>query len=217
MVKHKNSKIRKKSNAMRQIYDLAKAGETFLISVMGVSHGAGATHLSIMIGNYLANGVGKKVAVVEWSNQNDYDHLWKMINGGDQTMRMFSFCGMDFYRKLEPKQLPYLLSMNYDAVILDSYAYSDYGMDEFIRSSCRIIVADLELWKMNEFIFFLNNHKDLLSNSYHCVSVSYDSVTVNNLERDFQIHIDKIPLERNPFCISGQSLEWFQDLLMVTR
>jgi len=61
---------------------------------MGVGRGVGTTHLTIMIGNYLANGLGKKVALLELNRNNAYSKI-KQMKCSKVGKACFEVNGMD--------------------------------------------------------------------------------------------------------------------------
>jgi hypothetical protein len=168
--------------------------------------------MSVMIGNYLANGRGMRVALVEYNSHNDFSRIRKETDKSFETMNCFTYCTMDFYRNVGSAKIASVIAKNYDIVILDmEYTYSNC-FDEFMRSDIRIAVGGMDMWRIGRLKGFLQEAHNLQSNSYHCVTVSYIKKKAQALEREFAVKLLAVPFERDPFLISAESLLWLKSI-----
>lgn len=174
-----------------------------VIGVMGVCRGAGATHMSLMLANSLANGVKAKTAVVEYNEHNQYLEIYKEVKSDDVSMKRFSYCGVDFYRNIREEELSEIIADKYDYVIMDMQYEQPFAMKELLRSDVRIIVAGLNLWQIGAFKTFLKNeHKclDLYRFTAHCCNAEFAKA----IYKEYCVKVKEIPTELNPFKISSQ-------------
>ncbi|WP_211269509.1 serine/threonine-protein kinase [Paenibacillus glacialis] len=128
---------------------------TRVITVMGVSSGAGATHTAICIAHYLAR-TSSKVAIVEMNMEaSAFTRIQQIVEGEDglviQHERRFSVEGVDYYRQTEREYLIELLGGSYNFVIMDLGSYHENDtLEEFLRADIPILVGWGSEWRMQD-------------------------------------------------------------------
>lgn len=166
-----------------------------------------------MLANYLANGLGKKVAVIELNTNKDFMRIRHQSHLIYHDTEWFTYCGIDFYQNGTSVTVQQLNKKEYDYLIMDmGNQYSEYE-NELAGNSQKIIVADMELWKIGKLYHYLSVEDRDRTDSDTYVSVTYQSQLAKKLKREFKVEIQQVPLERNPFAIRGENLTWFQRLL----
>ena len=180
---------------------------------MGVGRGVGTTHLTIMIGNYLANGLGKKVALLELNKNNAYSEI-KHMKCSKISKSCFEVKGMDFYENISYEDIPKIMANNYNYLILDVSSNYILGRNEFLRSHKKIVVGSLSKWKAQEYLSCFENLQ-LISEISACrfLSLSKDCEVVKMVKDKYRVQIDQIPLEENPFYIGSNHIEWIRKII----
>lgn len=188
---------------------------TIVIGIMGIAQGVGTTHLSIMVGNYLANGLGNKVAIVELGKKDDYASFApeKMLCDDEHKNKHFTSNGMEFYESVLNFEVPIILSKNYDYVIFDIECSNVFGKNQFVRSDKKIVIGSLSRWKVNLYEQFISDMKGI-EGYKDCKYVSLTMVKkcAKRIEHDHGIKIDQIPFDDNPFHIQCENLQWLKHL-----
>ena len=180
---------------------------------MGVGRGVGTTHLTIMMGNYLVNGLGKKVALLELNRNNSYTEI-KNMKCSNIYKTCFEVNGMDFYENILYEDIPKIMESNYNYLILDVSSNYILGRNEFLRSHKKIVVGSLSKWKAQEYFDCFEDMK-LISEISVCefLSLSKDCDIVKIVKDKYRVQIDQIPFEQNPFYIGGNHMEWIEKIL----
>ena len=180
---------------------------------MGIGRGVGTTHLTIMIGNYLVNGLGKKVALLELNRNNSYTEI-KNMKCSNIYKTCFEVNGMDFYENILYEDIPKIMESNYNYLILDVSSHYILGRNEFLRSHKKIVVGSLSKWKAHEYFDCFEDMK-LISEISVCefLSLSKDCDVVKIVKDKYRVQIDQIPFEQNPFYIGGNHMEWIEKIL----
>ena len=65
------------------------------IALLGIKSGVGVTHTGILMGEFLKEKMGAKVAFVEKNYHGDVERLGTMVYGSSEDM--FTFRGIDYY------------------------------------------------------------------------------------------------------------------------
>jgi len=180
---------------------------------MGIGRGVGTTHLTIMMGNYLANGLGKKVALLELNRNNTYSEI-KLMKCSKIRKACFEVNGMDFYENISYEDIPKIMESNYNYLILDVSNNYILGKNEFLRSHKKIVVGSLSKWKAQEYFEYFENMK-LTSDISACefLSLSKDRDVVKIVKDKYRVGIDQIPFEQNPFYIAGNHMGWIEKII----
>ena len=196
-------------------YMKADAKATVVIGIMGIAQGVGTTHLSIMVGNYLANGLGNKVAIVGLGKKDDYASFAPTPMGSRDECENEYFIsnGMKFYKSVSNLQVPIILSKNYDYVIIDIECNNAFGRNQFIKSDKKVVIGSLSRWKVNlyeQFLSDIQNMKEYKECKY--VSLTMVKKCAKKIEQDYGIKIEQMPFEDNPFYIKCENLQWLKRL-----
>lgn len=186
---------------------------TCIIGVMGVGRGVGTTHLTIMMGNYLTNGLGKTVALLELNRNNTYSEI-KRMKCSKISELCFEVNGMDFYEDVSYEDIPKIMANNYNYVILDISSNYILGRNEFLRSHKKIVVGSLSRWKAQEYLNYFENMQ-LLCEIPSCkfLSLSKDCEVIKIIKNKYRSTIGQIPFELNPFHIESNHMEWIGKIL----
>lgn len=180
---------------------------------MGIGHGVGTTHLTIMLANYLTNGLGKTVALLELNRNKTYSEI-KRMKCSKINKSCFVVNGMEFYEDVSYDDIPKIMANNYDYVILDISSNYILGRNEFLRSHKKIVVGSLSRWKVQEYLNYFENMQLLCEiPSCNFLSLSKDCEGIKIIKNKYPFSIDQIPFELNPFHIESNHMEWIGKLL----
>jgi len=180
---------------------------------MGVGRGVGTTHLTIMLGNYLANGLGKKVALLELNSNHTYSKI-RLMKGSKISEACFEVNRMDFYENISYEDIPKIMADNYNYIILDVSSSNMLGKNEFLRSHKKMVVGSLSKWKAQEYFNCFDNMQQISEiSACQFLSLSYDCEVAKIVKDKYGVKIDQIPFEQNPFYIGSNHIEWISKIL----
>ena len=125
-------------------------GKSYIIAVASVSTGAGATHVSLAVANFLRRK-GLKVALCEMDGKGDI-HAIEEVFEGRATERIGSFRikGVDYHKAMVKGGLMKVIHQDYHVVILDIGASLSRHMEDFQRADKSIMVSRVNDWKLRD-------------------------------------------------------------------
>ena len=204
---------------LRKHFLQSETGRARLVNVMGLCRGAGATHLAIMLGIYLAHGMHCKTAVIEYGQHGCFEK----IQEEKKTKRVrlsvkaaqrhgFSYKGIDLYEGIFNAGFVQTLAENYDYIIVDMRA------EDIIKPGSQLIGMWLEglvsigvmsdvPWKLHECMEQLEKVNAVAEGK----KIRLASLTKTAKHADK--NMDIIPYEPDPFNIKAQSLPWLKKII----
>lgn len=165
----------------------------------------GVTHLSIALCNYCVSKRKKTCAYLELHRRNEISqlitetHLLDCLRGHSY----FRLHGVDFYPAVDIEDIPALLNLDYDYLILDAGAMNEGFFSEFLRCDRKLIVGSLAPWKSWKYeAFFQNNTNTLnLRKGFDYLVQTGVKTNVSSFARKHHINLQTVPFINNPFCL----------------
>ncbi|BCN32825.1 hypothetical protein [Anaeromicropila herbilytica] len=204
--------MRKKPFLMNKERNLLEKNKKIIIGVIGTHRGVGVTHLCVMLSNYLSEVMGKRTAVLECNTHNDFSYIQmvyegmahKAING-----KAFQVYDTSYYKNVTQKEIADILNNNFDYIIMD--LGTDRDNEEFLRCNCKLVVSSLCDWKRHELIKFLHYAETMNGYLEWEYLVLYgDKSDLKEIKHNWNIHLNLIPFETDPFQVSKEVLNLFQ-------
>ena len=174
---------------------------------MGIGRGAGTTHLSVMIANYLSNGHHKKVMLAAFGSENEYaGYIFDRIK--KKAAFDYTFCNSE-------KDIIKIMAGNYDDIIIDTSTSSMIGRREFQRSQKKIIIGSMSRWKVHELHNYLEKSEKEYENMNFCfLSLTNERKEAIAIKKRYGVDIGMIPFEKDPFHMDGKHMKWIKELIM---
>lgn len=144
----------------------ARAINTKEIAVIGIEHGIGVTHTSILMAQTLAKHTSKKVALVEINGSNAMRNLGEWIIGREIETNNYPLGPVDVYFDVDYLTFSTMYKDDYDYIIVDFGCYSKKRetMREFIRIPNKYILASGIDWNLGQLEDF---YEDFIIDKYH--------------------------------------------------
>lgn len=134
---------------------------TVILAVVGVEPTAGTTHTAILIAEFLARK-GRKVSIIEANASQDFYKIanaYDGLTGAPNPEQSFTINSIDYYKSNYRYDVPELLEMEYDYIVLDLGSYTDTAyMEEFYRAHVQIIVGHGIEWRQEKIYEFSLQH-----------------------------------------------------------
>jgi len=201
------------------------------IGLLGLSRAVGTTHLAFALANYLRNGLGLKVALISFNNENDYEGLKdyantytgnKLFDLRDKSykeLRRFqgiNFNGIHYYACNNNAYLGEIVN-SYDCAILD-ISVNDKNYREALKFyfSCekRFLLGSLSPYKLREVterirrIRLRDEEEDLTM-----LTRDYNKKRKAKLAKEFGVNVQIIPEIFDMEIIDGKNLIWLDGLI----
>lgn len=192
-----------------------------VIGVIGTHHGAGATHLSILLANYLSEWLGKNIAYIECYPQKDMQYMQYIYEGmptlGKEITEeecSFTIHRVTYYKSVKPIDLAEIIGDSYDCVILDLGADFTKNKNEFFRCDRKLVVSSLAPWKQQELERFIEHTCHISQSDEWLYMFPFgQSKEIKEVTKEFQRHFFGVPYEPDPFSLSAETIHLFQKLI----
>lgn len=186
----------------------------------------GVTHLSIALCNYCTSKQKKKCAYLELHGRNEISQLvpeakllpskTKCINARDdftitsqpglKERPCFRLNGVDYYPAITAEEIPALLNMRYDYLILDIGTLQEATFSEFLRCDRKLILGSLAPWKLWKYEAFFLTYADILNlgEGFDYLIQTGCNPKNSSFSRTHHIKMQFVPFIKNPFRIEKE-------------
>jgi hypothetical protein len=194
---------------------------TLTIGVIGTHHGTGVTHLSILLANYLSEWMGKKVAYVEYGQQNDIkymEQIYEETHGSakehTKEEEFFLIHRVAYYKSIRPADLAMVIGSSYDCIILDLGMDFTKNKHEFFRCDRKFVVSSLTPWKQQELERFYEHTRHINQSDEWLYMIPFgESREIKQAAKEFRKQFWGIPYEPDPFSLSEETIHFFQKII----
>ncbi|MSS62900.1 hypothetical protein FYJ58_03285 [Lachnospiraceae bacterium WCA-693-APC-MOT-I] len=128
------------------------------IALVGLEHGAGTTHVGVLLADYFRQNQGARTAYIECNKTSAFSKLQECLYGYQR--KCFQIQRVDYYIGGSEQQLEALFGKNYDYFILD-FGIELKNNEEKIKS-CeeRLFIGNLERWEQKDYICFGRQYQE---------------------------------------------------------
>lgn len=187
------------------------AAGTEQIGIAGSGPSVGVTHFAFLTAAYLTGVLNSRTAVLEWNDSGDFARMEAVRSKKtvtDPAGKSFNSLGIFYYKKAGREELLACSGHEFDTVVIDFGMLRDENRDEFLRCGRRFLVGSASQWQLPALAGLVSeggNHID----GCEYFSVFGDEETLKMAEHFLGIRIRQIPLSRNAFVITGETLAFF--------
>lgn len=177
------------------------------------------THLAIALCNYCASKQRKTCAYLELHARNEISQLVsethllsssKSLNHRKELNRVlrarFQIFGVDYYPAVTTDEIPALLNLDYDYLILDTGSLEDGMLSEFLRCDRKLILGSLSPWKSWKYeAFFQKFTKNInLGKGFDYLVQMGIKNELAFFSKKHHIKMQVVPFIKNPFHIEKE-------------
>ena len=188
-------------------------GSPQVIGVLGIGHGCGATHTAMVLANYIANGLRIRTAVVEYNGNDDFMKIRRMAETVSHGLWDYTCKGIDIYARVDKDRLSRIMAGEHEVIIMDMNYIGSEATDElireFARSSIKIAVCSLDMWRVCDLKSFLVNELHNIKNMRFWAQ-AYNAKRAKELEREFHVRIEQMAYEPDPMHILSKNMLWYK-------
>lgn len=174
--------------------------------------GVGNTYFAVMIANYLSNVMAYKVALVQLQGNDDLKG--NIDNKSDcvhisGTCIYYEFVCNHFmvYSGITSDKLFKVMDEGYEYIVLDLDWTREGDRTEFIRCDIRFAVGSMVKWKSSAFETMIRIvEKDMKLDNCQFLSLAFDETFQREIKVLYNLEIQLIPYEKDPFRLSGENI-----------
>jgi hypothetical protein len=175
------------------------------IAVAGACSSAGSTHFAIMLANYFANVCGVRTVVAECDNHRDFLKISIETDKVAHDYRKFTYKNIIFATG-EENSSSYTDSA--EVVIFDCGSEADTAK-VFELADKRFTVLSASVYRMAKSKRFI---EDVRCDCVYTCMFGGD-VQVRELSKETGGRIERIPFEKDPFCLSKGTVRWLSEIV----
>lgn len=194
------------------------------IGIVGCSSGSGVTHLGIALSVFCSSKLRKRTAFIELHTRNEIsqlvpDYIFQNPACMSQTHPHFSLHGIDFYPCASSNDIPFLLNLGYEYIIMDLGCQTEAIFSEFFRCDRKLVLGSLSSWKIRDYQKCLESFQQNVSlgEGFFYLVQSGIFKNISHFSRSWHITMHNVPFINNPFLISKEVFVFFETLLAIQR
>ena len=167
--------------------------------------------MTIAVASYLSGVNQEKVAVVRMGENSEITEISKIYYGVEKSK--FRLFDVDYFLISRPLEMSYVLSDDYDYVVIDFGCEYDLYMEEIIRCNMKIVLGSVNLWRYGEYKNLCIKIKEIPGSDQwlHIVSGEKSDVT-EHFRKTKLFGFERIYIP-SPYIIENEQIEYFQRIL----
>jgi hypothetical protein len=177
------------------------------IAVAGACSSAGSTHFAIMLANYFANVCGVRTVVAECDNHRDFLKISIETDKVAHDYRKFTYKNIIFATGEENGSSA---ADSAEVVIFDCGSEADTAK-VFELADKRFAVLSASVYRMAKSKRFI---EDVRCDCVYTCMFGGD-VQVRELSKETGGRIERIPFEKDPFCLSKGTVRWLSEIVKL--
>ena len=122
---------------------------------------------------------------------------------------------MDYYPYVKSDEIPALMNLGYDYLILDMGSQKEANLSEFLRCNRKLVLGSLAPWKVHTYLAFFDQFDSIYNvRKDFCYFSQWGSEKNNRtFSKANHISMQNVPFIQNPFRIEKQLFLFFDGLL----
>lgn len=190
----------------------SKAIKAHTFAVVGAGRGNGATHLALVIANYLSSVKRKNVTIIELNSKSD---LYNVISENSNNNYENNFYkNVRYITSSSIKEANDVLSENKDYIVFDIHDVNRESMNLFMLCDKKFVIGSFKPWKRQEYIKFVKS----IILKYDTKNVLFLGQGINTNEKKqfyelFGLKIFKLPIIWDPYCIEEKDFPKIEQLV----
>lgn len=182
------------------------------IGILGASPGAGVTHLTILLANYMTGVRRKRTAVLEWNRHGDFDRFGEACLGKRPRARPWRILGSDYFGEADGDMLVQCMNGPYETVLFDCGRAEEGGGADFVRCGRKLVVGSFSEWQAESFLGILRERKRA-GDGWQYLAAFGGEESRKIAERSLKLPILRIPWLPDPWCATKETIDLFGRLL----
>ena len=182
------------------------------IGIIGAGAGAGTTHLTLLLANYLSGVKNRKTAVLEWNSHGDFDRFGVCCLGLGETKDQYQILGVSYFPLADNETLVQCMCGDFQAVLLDCGREEEGRRADLIRCRKKLVMGSFCEWQMGYYMPLLKERKQSKEGwHYLCAFGSEESRKL--AEKHMNVPILRVPCTVDAYGVTEETIRLFGQLL----
>lgn len=190
------------------------------IGIWGTEPGCGATHLAVALASYIVGRERMHTTVAECNTSQAFAKLEQVYEvlpeaSGNQE---FYIRNVRYRKQVNVEEIRRMQASGQECLILDFGKADRERWECFLSCKICIVVLSLREWKLPSFETFMEEtreHKE--RKSWNFVARDGFREDIREMERRYQIRLQQMPCEPDPFQIRRENMKFYETLLRTGR
>ncbi len=188
---------------------IGRKHEKTLFGFMGLSRGAGTTHMAVSTAAYCSSYRGMKTAYIELSGHNDIENLREY-----ETDTPFNIYGVDYYPGVNDDRIYEILNSDYDCTVMDLGSVSEKKIREFAICDRKILLGIFSPWNERKLLLSLTEIlSDKKINSHVSGLIGGSDSIKRDISRKYNIPVRSLPFIPDAFNVRSADRAFFNELM----
>lgn len=180
--------------------------------MIGTGHCTGVTHYCILMANYLAGVLRKRVAVLEWNNHDDFERMEQFCMKKTDNQKPFELLEVHYYKSAGEEELVRCMELNYDKIIIDFGTSVGIGRMEYLRCDKKAVLMALSEWQIDACLEFALWVDDKQRKNWGYFTVFGSEESRREIVKKLKIPLKRIPYSEDAFAVTGELMAYFKKI-----
>lgn len=172
------------------------------IGIMGTLQGVGVTYTSILVGVHFSQILGKKTALLEMNDKNDFYEIQMMLDGKEESRKEFRYGKLYFYRQVQEEEMGEIMNHNFDCIILDFGSQYKKHRNEFLKCNQKLIICSQTIWRQKYLSEFLAEYENVTEKSTWNYLAVFGKKRIFSVWNKKNVRLQSIPFVADPFSLN---------------
>ncbi|MCR4946789.1 MAG: hypothetical protein K5929_07605 [Lachnospiraceae bacterium] len=176
---------------------------------MGLSRGAGTTHMAVSTAAYCSSYRGMKTAFIELSGHNDIESLREY-----EASTPFNIYGVDYYPCVNGDTIYEILNSDYDCTVMDLGSVPEKKTREFAICDRKILLGIFSPWNEKKLFLSLDEILSDKKINYRVSGLIGGSDSIKrDVSRKYNIPVRSLPFIPDAFNIRSADRAFFNEII----
>ncbi len=178
------------------------------IGILGAGAGTGATHLTLLLANYLTGVKHRKTAVLEWNSHGDFDRFGIQCLGLKQPKDRYVILGVSYFPRADDETLIQCMCGDCQVILLDCGREEEGRRADLIRCNKKLVIGSFSEWQSETYMALLKERKQPKEGwHYFCAFGSEEARTI--AEKYINVPIERVPCIPDAYGVTKETISLF--------
>lgn len=189
------------------------AKEPRIIGVTGARRCVGTTHFCVLAANYLCSACGRRTAVLEWNDHEDFARFGSICTGYSAAESHCQIQEVDFFAKAKGDVLADCLHMDYEEILIDFGSLEEQSREELLRCHRVILLVSFSEWQMDGAGQSKVWEESAVRNGWQCLAAFGSEASRLRWNKRRRPIVQRMPFSADAFTITETMMEFMRTIL----
>ncbi len=172
----------------------------------------GATHLTLLLANYLTGVQNKHIAVLEWNGHGDFDRFGVQCLGLKKPADLYGILGASYVPRADEEALIQCMGGKYQVILLDCGRIEEGKRADLVRCRTKLIIGSFCEWQVQSYTPILRERKQP-RDGWHYLTAFGSEESRQIAERRLKLPIERVPYIPDAYEVTKETISLFGRLL----